>query len=1496
MLGNVNALPWGASMRSALGLPTNIKDSLVYLLDKPVEDAEYPNKIGDQDRVAVGGEIFPGRALAFDGVDQYASVADNGALDVNQASTDFVLSGWAKANADGNEEYLFGKYSTAILDGRYGFYKSSGNIVYFSITTSTGNIAIATPIDGDGNTDIHLFTARIDLTNSKIYVYTDGILENTGGTSFTGTIATLANDFEFYIGAGSNATGSLPLRFADTQIRDVRIYHKDVTSADNLASLQKGEALGDEVAWWFCEGNSTTRVDDSSGNNYHLTAANFDTTSFVEGNWQSLFNKYGYNNDGGTYIAPDMSDNPAVDDVDGTPLVFAGQAKYNAVARDRSCFIGDGGAYWEGAENIIIDKAKATVISFKAKKTTGTTAVILGGASSIASNIRISNLGYLYLETDVNGDQAEASLIVNDAEWHDYEITIINSVVSMKQDGVDLVMSDSAILNNTTFYKVGNFGTSYINGNISFISIVEDDIEQVNYQFCEGSGNTVYDVSGSNNHLTGVNVDETNWGVIDTPEEDYLAEHGLNAVGTFNGVDDYIDTNLDFSGATSFDMSVRLYRPITGISMSVLQGDVATARVGFEWFNDNTMYVFVSNGENSYGYINNTSTGWFDIRMVYNGSGATDEDKLKLYINDVLQILTYAAVDIPSSLGTISNKFLIGNDRPAATYTTGKISKVSLSKNGTTILDNYITGIDSEDTFGTWSGTGNHTSIIPALSDKTADALGQTLQYPQGGKNLVPECYISMPEDIKELYDADQQERYEELTSGDVIIGEDYLIIQHSIVDFTSVGAADNDVGTTFTASSTGVTLSSVDILGLKTTQTGNNLIENGGARNAIGALTTTDWNKTEGLMDIIGLEDHSSEIDGATKVRTLGNELVTSYDFLSSTGWILGESHSITGGKLVFDGTNVVSEYTLQKDVIEAGKVYLVEFVIENYVSGTFRVSTAGTVYSGSFTANGRYQALIHPNNPANGNLYLLSYVASTQMDINYFSVKEVTTATFIGTKMDYPITSSRLIDQIPQGAEELANGDFQLGTGTNADDWTEGTGWTRVDTGEGTWVMRAITSTANVYQVASTEVGKYYVLTYTISNYSAGTVHVECGNLSLGIDRNANGTYTEVLRALGNPWIMLDAVTSFTGDIDNVSVKELQVLGDDLVINGDFATDTDWNKGDGWSIAAGVASCDGTQTGLSTLVQSFVLTDGDYYIVKLTVSRSAGEWTIRLGSNYITSYSDQSGTLTIIGKSTAVNLGIYANVDFIGTVDNISVHKLTWGRQITDDSTNYAGFQYALPIDEFDFAIPVDYVAESIVAQKFHNGIADGWEANVMTGIPAIVTGNGFSGKAQKLFVGLTINTYLEVTTSPIITGDTYYYKFKHRSNNGFTFYMGGAAEDVSSNENDAIEISGIYTAENPALRVYIRNSNGNATQGDWIEIDELEIRPIIDGEFYEPEVLGAEPVIVLTNYFAENPYRYLTRYFSSLKWKDLILLEADHDLDYTDHIKLMKFTRNS
>ena len=43
-----------------------------------MEDGNYPNKVGLQDRAAAGGEVFPGRTRAYNGTDQYTDYGDIG--------------------------------------------------------------------------------------------------------------------------------------------------------------------------------------------------------------------------------------------------------------------------------------------------------------------------------------------------------------------------------------------------------------------------------------------------------------------------------------------------------------------------------------------------------------------------------------------------------------------------------------------------------------------------------------------------------------------------------------------------------------------------------------------------------------------------------------------------------------------------------------------------------------------------------------------------------------------------------------------------------------------------------------------------------------------------------------------------------------------------------------------------------------------------------------------------------------------------------------------------------------------------------------------------------------------------------------------------------------------------------------------------------------------------------------------------------------------------
>ena len=121
--------------------------------------------------------------------------------------------------------------------------------------------------------------------------------------------------------------------------------------------------------------------------------------------------------------------------------------------------------------------------------------------------------------------------------------------------------------------------------------------------------------------------------------------------------------------------------------------------------------------------------------------------------------------------------------------------------------------------------------------------------------------------------------------------------------------------------------------------------------------------------------------------------------------------------------------------------------------------------------------------------------------------------------------------------GSELITNGDF-----ATDGSWVKGTGWT-ISGGS----ANGSSTTGDLYQENVVAVGKKYKVTYTISNYVSGSVRVELpSNAYAGIERSANGTYTETILS-GGTIVLFDARTSFTGSIDNVSVKEY--LGQEVV-----------------------------------------------------------------------------------------------------------------------------------------------------------------------------------------------------------------------------------------------------------------------------------------------------------------------------------------------------------
>jgi hypothetical protein len=132
--------------------------------------------------------------------------------------------------------------------------------------------------------------------------------------------------------------------------------------------------------------------------------------------------------------------------------------------------------------------------------------------------------------------------------------------------------------------------------------------------------------------------------------------------------------------------------------------------------------------------------------------------------------------------------------------------------------------------------------------------------------------------------------------------------------------------------------------------------------------------------------------------------------------------------------------------------------------------------------------------------------------------------------------------------------------------------------------------------------------------------------------------------------------------------------VLNPQLVTNGTFDTDTDWTKGTGWTIAAGVAT---KIAGVASLLsQSETLVAGKTYRVVYTITRSAGSITPQFRGGSTISGTARASSGTYVDFITAVSgnnsLAFDATSLFAGTVDNVYMREVTGndGCQITSAS----------------------------------------------------------------------------------------------------------------------------------------------------------------------------------------------------------------------------------
>ena len=215
-----------------------------------------------------------------------------------------------------------------------------------------------------------------------------------------------------------------------------------------------------------------------------------------------------------------------------------------------------------------------------------------------------------------------------------------------------------------------------------------------------------------------------------------------------------------------------------------------------------------------------------------------------------------------------------------------------------------------------------------------------------------------------------------------------------------------------------------------------------------------------------------------------------------------------------------------------------------------------------------------------------------------------------------------------------------------------------------------------------------------------------------------------------------LIEEVGYFSSEL--VQNGNFSELGSEALINGDFATDSDWSKGTGWVITNGYAESDGTNAPLDQVSR---LTIGKTYKVVITVTNmTSSALSVRLGtssSNAVLSILE-NGTYTAYGVAGATTFRLRSQ-GFDGRIQNVSVKQV----DPNDRWTLSSGFSFGNNQVEYTSG-SVHNIQQSNVVEANKT-----YEVNIITSQPITVylgsntAGTTIGSGSRKLVLTAASNT---------------------------------------------------------------------------------------------------------------------------------------------------------
>ena len=242
----------------------------------------------------------------------------------------------------------------------------------------------------------------------------------------------------------------------------------------------------------------------------------------------------------------------------------------------------------------------------------------------------------------------------------------------------------------------------------------------------------------------------------------------------------------------------------------------------------------------------------------------------------------------------------------------------------------------------------------------------------------------------------------------------------------------------------------------------------------------------------------------------------------------------------------------------------------------------------------------------------------------------------------------------------------------------------------------------------------------------------------------------------------------------------------GPELVTNGDFATDSDWSKGTGWTIAGGVASFSGgtgadlTQTGLNVEANKAYQISFDMTQISGGGFRVVVDTSGSFVSQYFTTTAQHTVVFAVGATSTRLRLSTLGGANL--SIDNISVKEVTYNSSAADATLQLTYHPNDFPRIEY----ALDGTAKGLLVEEARTNLVtyseqlDQWGGNIVE--PNLIVSPDRQTTADKLlsstgsgFQRITINV------SGLSSGSAYtmscFMKSGEYTKGGLSFYDGTA-----------------------------------------------------------------------------------------------------------------------